>query len=385
METPKCAALFGVLFDSITEARQDEPMQTTTEFLAKVTPPITPAMVVRRAVMEANLAAMQDGCDARGVRLRAHGKMHKCSTLGLLQVEMGAVGLCCQTVGEAEAFVAGGITDVLVTAPVPPWGWARLAALAGKAKVGAVVDSTAQLATAFVAARDAEVTIDLYVDIDPGMGRAGVKPEAAPVLAAAITMFPNLNYAGIQAYCGHYQHLLPDERDVANEKWSGHLRAVIASLTAAGVPPTIITGGGTGTADLDLVNGVYTELQAGSYALMDVEYGDLGDLPFQPALFLAASVVSAQHQSHVTCDAGHKALHPNGPVSRVVVPAGSAYRPMGDEHGAIVPPNGVEEGDLVWLQPGHVDPTVALHDAFFVADEDGTLERWAIDARRASL
>ena len=364
-------------------------MQSTAEFLARVNPPITPALVVRRTAMEANLVVMQDGCDARDVRLRAHGKMHKCSALGLLQMEIGAVGLCCQTVGEAEAFVAAGIPDVLVTAPVPPWGWPRLAALASQAKVGAVIDSTAQLAKAFVAARDAETSLDLYVDIDPGMGRAGVKPEAAQVLAAAIGMFPNLNYAGIQAYCGHYQHLPPDERDVANERWSGHLRAVVQSLTAAGVPPAIVTGGGTGTADLDLVHGVYTELQAGSYALMDVEYGDLGDLPFAPALFLAASVVSANHagppnSSHVTCDAGHKALHPNGPVSRVVVPAGSRYHPAGDEHGAIIPPGGVAEGDLVWLQPGHVDPTIALHDALFVADEDGTLERWPIDARRVS-
>ncbi|WP_353217992.1 alanine racemase [Sandarakinorhabdus sp.] len=360
-------------------------MQPINAFLGQVQPPITPALVIRRAALMANLAAMQAACDANGVRLRAHGKMHKCSTLGHLQVAGGAVGLCCQTVGEAEDFVAGGITDVLVTAPVPPWGWARLAALAGRARVGAVIDSTAQLANAYAAARDAEVELDLYVDIDPGMGRAGVKPEAAHILAGAIGLFPNLNYAGIQAYCGHHQHLPQGERDAAGEKWSGHLRAVVASLTAAGLAPAIVTGGGTGTADLDLAHRVYTELQAGSYALMDVEYGDLGDLPFQPALFLAATVVSANHASHVTCDAGHKALHPAGPAQRVVVPAGSEYRQAGDEHGAILPPGGAVEGDLVWLQPGHVDPTVALHDAFFVADEDGNLERWAIDARRKSL
>lgn len=371
-------------FDSNGGARQDKAMQPMISFLGKVQPPITPALVIRRAALMANLAAMQGGCDARGVRLRAHGKMHKCSTLGHLQVAGGAVGLCCQTVGEAEAFVAGGIADVLVTAPVPAWGWPRLAALAARARIGAVIDSTAQLAKAFVAARDADVTLDLYVDIDPGMGRAGVKPEAAHILAGAITLFPNLNYAGIQAYCGHFQHLPPDQRDIANEKWSLYLRAVIASLMAADLPPAIVTGGGTGTADLDLVHGVYSELQAGSYALMDVEYGDLGDLPFQPALFLAATVVSGQHASHVTCDAGHKALHPAGPAPHVLQPAGSAYRPAGDEHATIIPPGGAGEGDLVWLQPGHVDPTVALHDAFFVADEDGRLERWAIDARRVS-
>ncbi|WP_164156687.1 alanine racemase [Sandarakinorhabdus rubra] len=359
-------------------------MQPLPDFLARVQPPVTPALVIRRAAMEQNLAALQAACDAHGVRLRAHGKMHKCSMLGRRQVAAGAVGLCCQTVGEAEAFVAGGLSDVLVTAPVPPWGWARLAALVARARVGAVIDSTAQLAGAEQAARAAGVVFDLYVDIDPGMGRAGVAPEAAAGLAAAIARSAHLNYAGIQAYCGHHQHLPPGERAAAHAAWTGRLDALVAGLTAAGLAPPQVTGGGTGTAAMDLAAGLYTEIQAGSYALMDVEYGDLGDLPFLPALYLAASVVSANHASHVTCDAGHKALHPNGPPPRVVQPAGSQHRLMGDEHGAILPPGGAAEGDLVWLQPGHVDPTVALHDAFFVADEDGRLERWPIDARRVT-
>lgn len=359
-------------------------MQPLPDFLAKVQPPITPALVIRRAALMANLAALQDACTAKGRRLRAHGKMHKCSRLALLQVEMGAVGLCCQTVGEAEAFVAGGITDVLVTAPVPPWGWPRLAALAARARVGAVIDSTEKMAKAFVAARDAGVEFDLYVEIDPGMGRAGVSPDKAHVLAGAISRFPNLHYAGIQAYCGHHQHLPPAQRAAAHAAWDQRLCSWIDFLHAQGLPPPLVTGSGTGTAGLDLASGTYDELQAGSYALMDVEYGDLGDVPFQPALFLAASVVTAQQASHVICDAGHKALHSNGPNPRVIHPAGSDYQPAGDEHGAIRPPGGVGDGDIAWLQPGHVDPTVALHDAFFVADEDGRLERWPIDARRVS-
>ncbi len=360
-------------------------MQPLSEFLARVKPPITPVLVVRRAVMMANLAAMQAACAEKGVRLRAHGKMHKCSAMGREQVARGAVGLCCQTVGEAEAFVHGGITDVLVTAPLPAWGWLRLAALARVARVGAVIDSEAQAREAGTAALAAGVVLDAYVDVDPGMARAGVAPAGATALAALIAGTRGLRYAGIQAYCGHHQHLMPDERAAAHTAWTARLRVLVEELRAAGLAPGQVTGGGTGTAHMDLAAGVYTELQPGSYAVMDVEYGDLGDLPFAPALFLVASVVSANHASHVTCDAGHKALHSNGPLSRVVQPAGSAYKPMGDEHGAIVPPNGVGEGDFVWLQPGHVDPTVALHDAFFVADEDGTLERWAIDGRRASL
>ncbi len=359
-------------------------MESLTAFLARVQPPLTPALVVRRTALMANLAAMQAACDAGGVRLRAHGKMHKCSRLGRAQVAGGAVGLCCQTVGEAEAYVAGGIADVLVTAPVPPWGWPRLAALAGATRVAGVMDSPAQAAAASAAAVAAGVVIDAFVDVDPGMGRAGVAPGDAAALVAVIKGLPGLNWAGIQAYCGHHQHLLPAERAAAHAAWTDQLRGLLADLRRAGLNPGQITGGGTGTAAMDLAAGVYTELQAGSYALMDVEYGDLGDLPFQPALFLAASVVSARHASHVTCDAGHKALHPNGPPPRVLVPAGSQYRPAGDEHGAIIPPGGAAEGGLVWLQPGHVDPTIALHDALFVADEDGRLERWPIDARRSS-
>ena len=357
-------------------------MQDVASFLANVMPPVTPALVIRRAAFAANLDLMQAECAARGVRLRAHGKMHKSSRVAAEQLARGAVGLCCQTVGEAETYVAGGVPDVLVTAPVPPWGWPRLAALVVGARVGAVMDSVAQAQAASAAAVAAGVVLDAYVDVDPGMGRAGVAPADAPALAQRITGLPGLRWAGLQAYCGHHQHMGPAGRAAAHAAWTDQLRALLAELRAAGLHPGQVTGGGTGTAALDLAAGVYTELQAGSYALMDVEYGDLGDLPFQPALFVAATVVSARHASHVTCDAGHKALHPNGPPQRVVWPAGCQYHPAGDEHGAILPPNGAQEGGLVWLQPGHVDPTVALHDAYFVADEDGRLERWPIDARR---
>jgi len=386
-------------------------MQTLADFLSRVSPPQTPALVIRRAALGANLAALQGACDAAGVRLRAHGKMHKCSTLGRLQVAGGAVGLCCQTVGEAETYVAGGIGDVLVTAPVPRWGWPRLAALTGRATVAAVVDSAAQVAAA------AGSGLALYVDIDLGQHRAGVAPAAALALARLIAATPGVRFGGIQAYCGHIQHIAGMvARRAAHAAASVRLAAVVAEFAAAGLAPPVVTGGGTGTSALDLAGGVYGEIQAGSYALMDVEYGDCdapaGEWPFQPALFLASSIVSARHRAFVTCDAGLKALYTDGPAPRVIAGAapGSRWRSQGDEHGAIIHPDfhdrlrsaadpvaivaaldaepapagAPAEGDLVWLQPGHVDPTVALHDAFFVADEDGRLERWPIDARRIS-
>lgn len=356
-------------------------MQPLADFLARIAPPQTPALVIRRAALTANLTEMQRACTAGGVRLRAHGKMHKSSTLGRLQIEHGAIGLCCQTVGEAETYAAAGIADLMITAPVPPWGWPRLAALTANTRIAAVIDSAEQLALAEASGGN----FTLFVDIDPGFHRAGVAMTDAIPLAAAIVA-AGTTFGGLQAYAGHLQHA-PD-RAAANAAFTAKLAALVADLTAAGLPPPQVSGGGTGTYTLDIAGGVFTEIQAGSYALMDVDYtqagAGTGEWPFLPALFVAATVVSARHTMFVTCDAGLKAFHSDGPPPRVIAGAasGSVWRSMGDEHGAIT--GGPQEGALVWLQPGHVDPTVALHDAYFVADEDGNLERWAIDARRAS-
>lgn len=394
-------------------------------FLSSVRPPSTPALIVRREALLRNLRAMQLLCDAAGVRLRAHGKMHKCSTLGRLQVELGAVGLCCQTVGEAEAFAGGGIGDVLVTAPVPPWGAPRLAALARNgSRISAVADDEGQVERLNAAACDAGVTLNALVDVDLGQRRSGCRPEEAKALALAIAASPSLTFGGIQAYLGHLQHEPDlDVRRRAVEAATARLSTLVAELDRSSLHPDVVTGGGTGTHAIDLAGGIFTELQAGSYAVMDAEYEaagapDGGAWSFEPAMFIAATVVSSRHKTHCTTDAGLKAVAVDGPPARVVAGAaeGSAWRPMGDEHGAIFAPESLEAweaaqtrldraelveridmdpdvrwpeehpevGNLVWLQPGHCDPTINLYDAMLVADEDGSLEAWPIDARRTT-
>ncbi|MGV3479574.1 MAG: alanine racemase [Sphingobium sp.] len=400
-------------------------MTSLPEFLSRVRPPMTPALVVRREALLRNLKTMQGYCDAAGVRLRPHGKMHKCSTLGRLQIELGGVGLCCQTIGEAEAYAAAGIADLLVTSPIAPWAAPRLAALAAREiGIAVVADDASQIDRLDEAARAADVTLSVLVDLDLGTHRAGCAPEAAPALAQRITDAGNLRFEGVQAYLGHLQHVTDlDRRRAANDIATARLRALVETLDAAGLHPRFVTGGGTGTYAQDLANGVFNELQAGSYTVMDIEYGDCdapdggGEWPFEPALFIAATAVSTRHKTHATIDAGLKAVAVDGPRPRVLAGAapGSEWRAFGDEHGSIQHPahkpvfaipdrmeqcaaievidnddtvewpvDAPQTGDLVWLQPGHCDPTINLYDALIVAEEDGQWESWPVDARRVT-
>jgi 3-hydroxy-D-aspartate aldolase len=365
-------------------------------------PPQTPALVIDRAALLHNLRTMQAACDAGGVRLRAHGKMHKCSTLARLQVETGAVGLCCQTVGEAESFARAGVADLLVSAPLAPWAPLRLATLAREtgARIAATCDSEAQIARLGVAALASGVELGCVIDVNIGMHRVGCTTKEAPRLAALAVATQGLRYEGVQAYFGHLQHL--EGRTAANAAGTAKLAALVETLRGAGLTPAQVTGGGTGTYALDIAAGVFTELQCGSYAVMDAEYADCGapagEWPFRPALFIAASAVSAKHKTHVTIDVGLKASSFDVPP-RIIAGAapGSQWRSLGDEHGAIVhpsartgdvekvdPDDAPREGDIVWLQPGHCDPTINLYDAFLVVDDEGRTERWPIDARRVS-
>lgn len=376
----------------------------------------TPALVVERAALVRNLERMAAMCAAAGVRLRAHGKMHKCPTLAHLQMAHGAVGLCCQTLSEAETYAAAGLGNLLITAPIALGDSHRVAALAAKGvAISCVADDARLIQALSAAALAAGVEVPVLVDLDVGHHRTGAPLEDALPLAGAIAAAPGLIFGGLQAYHGAIQHLAPAAREAAAIATSASVRAVIARLAAAGLPPPIVTGGGTGTAATDLAAGVFSELQAGSYALMDAEYAACG-VAFEPALFLAASVVSTRAKTHVTIDAGLKALALEvAPVIVAGAPAGSRFQFAGDEHARLLhplylerlasagrdvaaqlatadaiaadpdcpyPEDAPELGARVWLQPGHVDPTINLFDALLIAENGAIVDVWPIAARR---
>ena len=351
----------------------------------------TPALVVDRAALARNIAKMAAFAAARGVALRPHAKTHKSSDIGRLQILAGAVGLCCAKLGEAEAVAAEGLANLHLTSPVvAPGAIARLVALNGRSEGLSVVadhpDNVRRLDAACAAK-----PLAVFVDVDPGMHRTGVaSPEAAVALADAIAASANLRLAGVQFYCGSDQHIQRfAERRAAIVERTDYLRTVLDALRAAGHAIPVVTGGGTGTFLIDAELGVLTELQVGSYLFLDREYGDCelspGDAPaFEPALFVDATVISANAAGMVTVDAGLKALSTDaGPP---MVMGGGRYVFMGDEHGAILADGSALPGlgERVTLQPGHCDPTVNLHDCYHLVEGETVVDRWPVTARGRS-
>ncbi|WP_195759824.1 DSD1 family PLP-dependent enzyme [Paracoccus sp. S-4012] len=344
----------------------------------------TPCLILDLDALEANLDRMADAARAAGMRLRPHGKMHRSVDLGRAQMARGAVGLCAQTVGEAEVFVAGGIGDVLVTNEVrDPAKLARLATLAaGGARVGLCLDDPAAVAPTGAAAREAGATLDAWIELMCG-GRCGVAdPAAVAPLAAAIAAEPGLRFAGIHAYEGSAQHLTGDAERGARIATAGErVRAALDALRAAGIDCPQVTGAGTGTWQHEAASGLWTELQCGSYAVMDADYGRIEDPQGQRldqgwrnALFVLAQVISTPVPGRAVCDAGLKSMSGESGLPLVWGQEGVTATGLSDEHTVLDDPAGaLAPGDRLRLIPGHCDPTVNLHDAF-VCVRNGVVE-----------
>ncbi len=356
----------------------------------------TPVLVLDVEALDRNIAVLVALAAAKGIALRPHAKTHKSVDIALRQIAAGAVGVCCAKIGEAEALSEGGVTGILITSPVAaPRAIERLAALAATAEgLMAVVDHPDVAARIDAVLAAAAARLDVIIDVDPGIGRTGVaSAEAAVVLARVIAASPNLEYRGVQFYCGSQQHIesYADRRAAIVER-TAYLQSVIAALADAGFAPEIITGSGTGTHRIDLDLGTFTELQAGSYVFMDKQYGDCdltgegGEPPFEVSLAVDARVVSANHSGLVTIDAGYKSLSTDGGVAVVQrgAPETAFFAFMGDEHAALIAPGigaQLAPGDPVSLTVPHCDPTVNLYDSYHVVAGDTLVDIWPVSAR----
>jgi 3-hydroxy-D-aspartate aldolase len=352
----------------------------------------TPALIIDLDALEANIAAMEAFGDDSGIALRPHAKTHKSADIARLQIAAGAVGVCCAKLGEAEALAAEGIESILLTSPiVTAPAIERLVALNDRIPDLACVADHPD-AVAAIAAANRGRPIRVLVDIDPGVHRTGVaSARDAVALAQQIAAAPQLAYGGVQFYCGSQQHIpaLADRRAAIADR-TDYLKTVIAALTDAGLTPTVVTGGGTGTHRIDVALGVLTELQVGSYIFMDREYRDcdLGT-SFATALVVDTRVISANTAGMATLDAGLKAFatEAGAPVILAGAPQGSTYKFMGDEQGAALVPDGTTApvlGTRITAITPHCDPTVNLYDAYHVVRGDTLVAIWPVTARGRS-
>lgn len=355
----------------------------------------TPALVLDLDALERNIRKMGDFARTAGVRHRVHGKMHKSVDVALLQEKLGgSCGVCCQKVSEAEVFVRGGIKDVLVSNQVrDPAKIDRLARLPLLgARTLCCVDDIDNVAELSEAARRHGTEIECLVEIDCGAGRCGVTTTAQVLqIAQAIDAADGLKFSGIQAYQGAMQHLdLFEERKAKTAVAIDMVRDAVAGLKALGLECDIIGGGGTGSYQFEGESGIYNELQCGSYAFMDADYGRIQDAQgqridqgeWQNALFILTSVMSHAKADKAICDAGLKAQSVDSGLPFIHGRDDVEYVKCSDEHGVIADPKGVlKVNDKLKLVPGHCDPTCNVHD-WYVGVRNGKVETlWPVSAR----
>jgi 3-hydroxy-D-aspartate aldolase len=329
--------------------------------------------------------------------LRPHAKSHKSVHIAALQAKRGAVGICVATMREAQAMVAAGVRGVLITSPMV--GEAKLDALAALLQrdrnVMAVVDSVVGVTALESRLQRSRMTAKVLIDIDVGMTRTGVRSvRDALRLARRVDASDRLELLGLQCYSGMVQHI-----DAYAERLRSYraelalLEAILDGFKRQGLPTKIVTGGGTGTFDIDRKQGLFTECQAGSYIFMDVQYNAVELLrkapkPFKTSLFVQSMVLSNNHPGSATVDAGFKSFAMDGPAPLVQsgAPEDAIFQFYGDEFGKLTWSGKSKRLPLakkVEFVTPHCDPTVNLHNVYHCVRGNRLVDIWPVDARGA--
>jgi len=354
----------------------------------------TPALILDMDAFERNVQLLQDAIYGTGVRLRPHAKSHKCPEIALRQIKAGAVGICCQKVSEAAVFVAAGVHDILITNQVIGEQKIQHALdLAKQARIGILVDHADNVAAFADASAERQISIDLYIEVDVGMGRCGTTSmEQTLALARLINQAPYLNFMGLQCYHGSAQHYrLPEERENAIAAVCAKAAEAKVVIEEAGITVERITGAGTGSVMLEGRSLIFNEVQAGSYIFMDRDYAtnqrSANDLPFEHALFIKTAILSHPSQGRAVVDAGLKASSVDSGMPLVWQRTDASYLKASDEHGvlALSADSPLQLGDSILLVPGHCDPTVNLYDEIICLRGDAVEAIWPISARGALL
>jgi len=310
---------------------------------------------------ERNLRRMAEAAARAGKRLRPHAKAHKCPEIAQRQLALGAVGVCVATVVEAELMSKAGIGDLLLTSPVADLNKMRRIVATGAM---VAVDHVRQVELYQEAASEANATISVLVDLDVGDHRTGAASiEKALDIAIAVDRAKHLRLRGVQAYSVAASHGKGDARKQICAATFAIAAEARAAMARFGLQTDTATGGSTGTWDVDLALPEVTELQPGSYALMDIAYHRLG-IDFERAMTVLATVISANHKDFVTVDAGFKAFATDRPFGPEPARLETTYRWGGDEFGYL-DSGKLRLGDKIELYPPHCDPTVNLYDRIY--------------------
>jgi D-serine deaminase-like pyridoxal phosphate-dependent protein len=342
----------------------------------------TPALIVDVRALDRNIRRMADFFAPRRCKLRPHFKAHKTAEIARRQLAAGSCsGLTCATVFEAEtaAEFAGDI--LIANEVVDREKCRRVAALARHITMAIAIDSAAGLEAMSAAAREANATVGALVDINVGQNRCGVAPgQDAVDLATQVADAPGLTLRGLMGYEGHVVGI-PDRVDREASVSSAMEQLVLTTemFVAAGLPTTIVSAGGTGSYDISSTFDAVTEIQAGSYALMDTEYARL-DLPFEHALFVLGTVISRPAAERCVADSGHKACAKDHGYPSVKNVPGASVVALNDEHATIAlsAQSAIIIGDRVYLIPSHIDPTMNLHDVVYAFEDDTVVGVWRI-------
>jgi len=343
----------------------------------------TPALILCKKTLRKNMDAMKELLAGTGVALRPHYKTHKCAAIAHWQMENGAVGMTCAKLSEAEDLADSGIEDILIANQiVDPAKIRRLAELALKCRLTLCVDSADNISALSRAAETAGSTIYCLIEYDIGMERCGVTTgEEVLALARQIASSPNLVFEGLQAYAGHVSHIPDAEtRRQMTAQNARRVKGVLALLRENGLEVRTVSGGSTGTAAIKAGEGLYTELQTGSYLFMDATYS-LVDSPFENSLFVLSTVVSTREGLAVV-DSGVKTC---GVDQGMPSPVGFTADPIvaSEEHFQLHnPTKELKVGDRVKLIPGHCCSTVNLHEWIYVVEDDRVVDRLPITARK---